>query len=166
MSFLDLIGSEFSFEGANGKTYKLVPLSLVEWGDFVTWVQYKPYRDAKIAGFPKYEVDAIKELCRSGLVKEIVDGEEKEFPINIGSTCVRKALSTLEGVGKITELSFIAGQPEFKDKPLGHILNLAVVNEIQRQVLQQNGLLSDNNKVETIDTSPEGTDAKKKIMNQ
>lgn len=163
MSFLELIGNDFTFTGADGNDYKLVPLSLTDWGDFVTWVKYKPYRDAIIAGFPDEEIEAIKRQCATGKVIEIVKGEEKEFQINLASTVVRDALATLEGVGKLVELSFYKAQPTFRGKPLGHILTLDVISNIQTEVLKQNGLIDDDEKTEG--SSPEGADAKKKNMN-
>jgi len=140
--FIKSLGNHVNFIGNDGKEYTLHPLSLVEWGLFIKWVQFKPYREARAAELPKDMCDEIYEKCSTGKVKEETEeGVFEEFPITIGSTVVRESLFSLEGVGKFIELSLWTAHPELKYQPIGHILDFKKVTEIQEDVMILNGLI-------------------------
>lgn len=141
MTFVNLIGNAYEFTGKDGNKYFLSPLSLIEWGQYVSWVQWKPYRDALVADLPSDAVEEIKAKCKTGKVtEETASGQFKEFPINLGSTLVRESFNTYDGIGKLLQLSIGINHPELRYKSLGHIVDLEIMNEIQSELLKQNSL--------------------------
>lgn len=163
MSFLEAVGTGHTFTGLDGKEYTLSPLMFKELGEFVRWVQYKPYYDAKEAKLPKELCDEILAECRRGKVTEkSVSSEwleankddknavpldedfiEKEFPIGLDSTVVRKAMVTGEGLQKLFTLSLSVRHPEFKIKPINAIVNLSEFKNLHSILLVMNGLSDD-----------------------
>ncbi len=104
--FTDLIKTGFEVEGRN-KKYTWLPLTLRKYGEFVKWVQYLPYHEARENKLPKELQDKILTECQTGLVAEKTipddwpepddsnykepkeeDLVEKKFDIHLGSTCV------------------------------------------------------------------------------
>ena len=159
MTFQSLTG-KLPFIGADDVEYSLTPLTLSLFGDFVTWVQYKPYRDALTADLPaKICKDLLKE-CQTGLVEEeISDNVFKKLPINLNSTVVNKQLQVTEGITKFLHLSLITNHPEFKDiEKLNTIISDDVENlaDIYKPLLRLNGLLDAEEKEENTEKNQQG----------
>lgn len=140
MSFNLIFGKDFSFTGSDGKEYTLDKFTLEDYAKFVTWVQYKPYRDALIAELPEKVCNEILEECKLGLVKEEVAKDEfKLFPIHLGSTVVTQCLTSVEGILKLMEIGLKKSYgPLFNIKD---ILNGEMLDEIADGLLKANGLL-------------------------
>lgn len=109
----NLVGNTFIFKGINNKEFTLSPMTLEDWGNFVRWVQYKPYIDAEAAGLSKERLDAIYENCKlkRGYCLEVVGQTDDEkdilesFEINFNSTIVQEALASQDGVNHILLIS-------------------------------------------------------------
>lgn len=128
---MNILTTEVSFTGKDGKEYKFVPLDLVDMHKFVTWVKFKPLRDAIDADLPDDIRNEIKEQCIKGLVTEKVIPEElkdvdpeeltedqlieQEFEINFTSTIVQRIACSIPGLYKLMELSLEKNYTNYKD---------------------------------------------------
>jgi hypothetical protein len=154
------MGTGFSFTGDDNKNYKLSPLGLEEWGKFVSWVQYAPYREAVEAELPEKVQKTIYEDCKRGKVIEKVrptdwpeDEEcpddkliEEEFDIQITSSIVQDMALTVAGQAKLLRLSLEIEHPDTKGKSLTKVVGFSRYKEIQLEILKINGLLPEDTK--------------------
>lgn len=136
MSFLTILQEEQSFTGKDGKEYKLAPLTLRDLGKFVSWVKFKPYREAVEQDLPRKELDRIYEDCKRGKVKEeIAEGEYEEYDIHIQSSIVLSAMSSIEGAIKLFELSM---QKHHPDVLFDEVCDEDTLTKIQDELLKLN----------------------------
>lgn len=106
MSFLTILKEVQTFTGKDDNEYSLSPLTLRDLGKFVSWVKFKPYRDALNADLPQEKCEQIKEECKRGKVKEEVsEGVWEQFDIHVQSSIVISEMSSIEGAIKLFELS-------------------------------------------------------------
>jgi len=134
MSFLTILKEEQTFTGKDGITYTLTPLNLRDLGKFVSWVQFKPYRDAIEADIPEDRLKEIYEDCKRGKVREEVSkGVFEEFDINIHSTIVSQAMQDIEGLIKLFEFSL---QKKHHNKKFEDVCDEDTLVEIQNQLLE------------------------------
>lgn len=113
MSFLTILSEEHKFTGKDDNEYTLTPLTLRDLGKFVSWVKFKPYRDAIEAGIPEERLKVIYEDCKRGKVKEEVEeGKFEEFDIHLQSSVVLDAMQDIEGIIKLLELSLSKNHPD------------------------------------------------------
>jgi len=152
MSFLTWVGNEVEVKGLNKKTYKLAPLSLRQWGQYIKWVQFKPYRDAVNADLPKAHCDKILSDCETGLVEELVDDENggtklEKFPIHIGSSIVTNTFSNIDGIAELLYISLKKHHPLIERTEIDEIVDLVNFPKIQKAIFQLNGL-SDEEEIE------------------
>jgi len=166
MSFLAAFGKGHTFDGLDKKKYVLSPLSLKELGEFVIWVQYKPYRDALVANLPKPLVDELLKECKRGKVKELAptkewleqasdddvpideDLEEQEFAIGLESSVVREQMVSPEGLHKLFVLSLSVKHSEFLTKPINDIIDLPSFQRLQNILLVINGFAPEEDEEE------------------
>lgn len=96
MTTKNLSRNTFKFKGIDGNKYILSPLDLEDWGNYVYWIQFKPYNDADAAGVSKARLDSIYEQCikRKKVIEEVEEGVLEEFDLNFSSTVVQESLST------------------------------------------------------------------------
>lgn len=143
--FLDILETAEPFDGKDGKTYYLSPLRLSDLANFVQWVKYKPYHDAKASGaFSEEELKVIRDDCRKGKVKEKVDEEEyEEFDINIDSTVVREAMVSVEGIIHLLTISLQIVHPGLS---ISDIADDETIKRITDTLLKKSGLIDDSEK--------------------
>ena len=142
MDFLKTFGQGTKIIGKDGKEYELTPLTFVDFAQFITWVKFKPYRDAVVADLPKDVKDDILEECKRGKVKETIEEDdgtivEKEFDISLISTVVREQLVTTEGANKILEISFLIKNPNVNYR---EVIDWEQFDKIVKSLLKDNGL--------------------------
>jgi len=117
---MSILATEVLFT-KDGKEYKFVNIQLEDWHKFITWVQYKPFRDAISAELPKIKQDEIYAKCQSGIITEKVKPEgllekeeqalkeedllEEDYVISLASTVVKEACLNLLGIKKLMNLS-------------------------------------------------------------
>jgi hypothetical protein len=156
VGFLTWTKNAYTFQGNDGKDYTLSPLDMEQWGSFVSWVQWKSYRDALNAELPNEYCEEIKQECVSGLVEEIVPPddwdtkeecpedllEKRKFPISFTSTVVQRALESIDGIGKLVRISLSTKHPEFKTKSLAGVVDLLDYAKIQEAIYKLNGLIT------------------------
>ncbi|NIQ15942.1 MAG: hypothetical protein GTO02_16570 [Candidatus Dadabacteria bacterium] len=160
---LKVFGKESKFTGIDGNIYELKPLSLKQYADFVSWVQYKPYRQALAADLPKDKCNEIFKECQRGKTKELVPPkewleeneenaeaicpsellEEQEFDLELTSTVVLGAMRSIDGIQKLFELSFSIANPDIK---LSDVIDLENFVDAQNVLLTENGFVSDSEK--------------------
>jgi len=129
--FTDLVKTGFEIKGRN-KKYQWLPPTLRKYGEFVRWVQYKPWHNAKENNLPEEIQDEILIECRKGKVIEKVppddwpddkdvelkDLVEQEFNIHLGSSCVVEHFISSEGMAKLLQLGISIIHPEVNEETL------------------------------------------------
>lgn len=144
MSFLTLFGNG-SFTGLDKKEYTVSNLSVLELANYVSWVQYKPYRDALAADLSKDLCESILKECKTGLVEEEIEkGKFEKFPISLSSTVVTQAMVSDAGGFKLLHLGTVINHPELRDiNEFNKILDIKSVQENIKKALEQNGLVKE-----------------------
>lgn len=167
--FQELVKNGFKVQGRK-KEYVWLPLTLRKYGEFVKWVQYLPYHEAKENKLPKALQDEILAECRRGIViekvmpddwpdekddkgnllKELKDEDlvDKEYNIHLGSTAVSEQFFTARGLNKLLELGISISYPEINDIALDQAidtLNQAEgIKEIQDAMMGEQRTLEKN----------------------
>lgn len=161
-------------EGKEQLIYNWSPVTFKKYGEFVRWVQYRPYHDALQNNLPKKIIDEILIDCRKGLVTEkvppddwILDKEavnykelkeedlvEKEIDINITSTIVIEYFTNSEGLAKLLQLGISINHSEVTEEVLDKEVNfkeqVSAIAEMQELMFK----------------SPEKDSKKKENLNQ
>lgn len=142
MTFTSIFGEGYELTGKDGKTYIVPNFTLEDYAKFVTWVQYKPFRDAQDADLPQDVIDSILEECKLGIVKEEVEkGQFKYFPIHLGSSVVMTTLVTVPGILKLLEIGL--RKIEGKDFNIRDIINEEMLDQIGEGLLKANQLIQE-----------------------
>lgn len=127
-------------------------------GDFVAWVQYKPYRNAVAADLPAKTCKEILRECQKGMVEEKLGEDEfKNYPISITSTVVNDSLTTTEGFYKFLQLSITIEHPELSDasefsKVIG--TDGELIEELFKPMMILQGFLSEKDEEESEKNEP------------
>lgn len=142
MAFQTIFGVQ-TFIGLDKKEYTITPLTIPQLARFVSWVQYKPYRDACSAELSEEICEKILEKCETGLVEEeYEEGKFKKFPISFASTGVTSALFTEEGSHKLAHLSICIEHPELKEiNEFNKIIDKNNFADLARKSLIANGVI-------------------------
>jgi len=164
--FTDLVKTGFKVQGRN-KTYTWLPPTLRKYGEFVRWVQYLPYHEAKENNLPKQIQDKIIVECRGGKVKEKVppndwpedkepkekDLVEEEFFIHLGSSCVLKHFTSAAGLAKLLQLGISISHPEITEG----MMDKEIDNENQNKAIVdlQDAMFSQEKEIEKNEPSPD-----------
>ncbi len=170
--FNELVKSGIEVEGRT-KKYTWLPPTLRKYGEFVRWVQYKPYREALEQHLPKTLCDEILVECRSGKITEKVvpddwpkDGEtdeylkepkeedliEKKINIHLGSTCVTEQFFSELGLAKILQLGISINNPEIDEIKLDQEIDHEVQNKAILEI--QNVMYKQEEEIEKNEPSP------------
>ncbi len=154
MIFTDLIKTGFKVQGRN-KEFVWLPLTLRKYGEFVKWVQYLPYHEAKENNLPKKTQDNILSKCQTGQViektipddwpddKKVKDEDliEKKFDIHLGSSCVSEMFFTAKGLAKLLQLGLSISYPEMNEIILDQEIDTEnqgiAIKEIQDAMMKQ-----------------------------
>jgi len=160
--FNELVKTGFEVKRRNGKIYTWLPPTLRKYGEFVRWVQWKPYRDALENNLDSASVEAIKVKCQKGKVTEKAvpddwllneetgkyekepkekDLVEKEFDIHLGSACVVKHFISAEGLAKLLQLGISISHPKVTeiiiDQEIDIIEQKRAIEELQNVMFAQ-----------------------------
>ena len=149
--FKELVKTGIELNGRNRK-YTWLPPTLRKYGEFVRWVQFKPYREALEQNLPKGIVNNFLLQCQTGKVTEKVvpddwpedketgkylkepkeeDLVEKSFDIHLGSTIVTDNFFSAEGLAKLLQLGISIDHPEITEITLDQEID----NEEQNRVI-------------------------------
>ncbi len=150
--FKELVKSGIEVEGRN-KKYVWLPPTLRKYGEFVRWVQFKPYREALEQNLPEEICEKILVECRRGKVLEKTvpddwpedkkgkylkkpkekDLIEKEFDIHLGSTIVTNNFFSAEGLAKLLQLGISINHPEIDEITLDQVID----HEMQNMTIKE-----------------------------
>lgn len=162
--FTQLVKTGFKVKSRNGKEYTWFPPTLRKYGEFVRWVQYLPWHNAKENNLPKDIQDEILIECQTGKVKEKVSPDdwpkdkelkeedliEKEFNIHLGSSCVVKHFMSAEGMAKLLQLGISINHPEITEEILDQEINFEeqnkAITELQNAMFNQEEEIEKNEK--------------------
>lgn len=142
---MDLIGTDTSFEGKDGKLYQLSPLRMKELAAFVNWVRWKPYKDALETGIPEEQLQDIKLNCLRGKCQELVGKHQngiedwREYDIHWESTIVQRERFSLDGIRKQLELSL---RIKYPNADLDEIFPEETILEIYEELARRSGIIA------------------------